>query len=126
VETATGALLAPSARNFAAATLCSANLSAAARWERSLSAKASGACGAAVDVGTCCGGLAAGAAADFIGRRGAMGAGFDTVWATRTGVTSGSRVSGALLNSPEMRGMSLLLMPKRSRQLRFSELFVEF
>ena len=34
---------------------------------------------------TCCWGLAAGAAAAFMGRRGAMGAGFATAWAGRTG-----------------------------------------
>ena len=67
-----------------------------------------------------------GAAAAFMGRRGAMGAGFATGWAGRTGAASSGIVSGALVNSPEMRGNSLPPMPKRSRQLRLSVSFVEF
>jgi hypothetical protein len=62
-----------------------------------------------------------------MGRRGAIGAGFATGWASFiSGLAFNERASGALLNSPEMRGISLLPMPKRSRQLRLSVSFVEF
>ena len=114
-----------SARSLAAVTRCSANLSAAARWERSFSARASGAWGAAPCGKTCCWGLGAGGAAAFMGMRGAIGAGLATGCEGLAGSASEMTASGALVNSPEMRGKSLPPIPKRSRQLRLSVSFVE-
>jgi len=102
-------LVLASALSRAAFTRCAASFSAASLWARSLSASAD-CCGS----GRACTARAGGAFGATL--RGAMGAGL----ATGFGATPRLGAGLSDLNSSAILGMSLVPIPRRSRQLRLS------